>query len=196
MKKQITILKGSPRKNGNTNAITNIVEDHLREHSIHVKTFTLHDMNLLPCTACRHCQKDWSIVDCIQNDDFALITDAIINSQMFILSTPIYSWYCTPPMKALLDRMVYAFNMYYGESRGPSLWEGKSVSIITTCGYPPAKGADLFEEGIKRYCKHSKLNYSGMLCERHKGYHSDFMDDDKIIRAKSFAEQLLGYIGN
>ena len=99
MKKQITILKGSPRKNGNTNAITNIVEDHLREHSIHVKTFTLHDMNLLPCTACRHCQKDWSIVDCIQNDDFALITDAIINSQMFILSTPIYSWYCTPPRK-------------------------------------------------------------------------------------------------
>ena len=196
MKKQITILKGSPRKNGNTNAITNIVEDHLREHSIHVKTFTLHDMNILPCTACRHCQKDWSIVDCIQNDDFALISDAIINSQMFILSTPIYSWYCTPPMKALLDRMVYAFNMYYGESRGPSLWEGKSVSIITTCGYPPAKGADLFEEGIKRYCKHSKLNYSGMLCERHKGYHSDFMDDDKIIRAKSFAEQLLGYIGN
>ena len=195
MKKQITILKGSPRKNGNTNAITNIVEDHLREHSIHVKTFTLHDMNLLPCTACRHCQKDWSIVDCIQNDDFALITDAIINSQMFILSTPIYSWYCTPPMKALLDRMVYAFNMYYGESRGPSLWEGKSVSIITTCGYPPANGADLFEEGIKRYCKHSKLNYSGMLCERHKGYHSDFMDDDKIIRAKSFAEQLLGFIG-
>ena len=195
MKKQITILKGSHRKNGNTNAITNIVEDHLREHSIHVKTFTLHDMNLLPCTACRHCQKDWSIVDCIQNDDFALITDAIINSQMFILSTPIYSWYCTPPMKALLDRMVYAFNMYYGESRGPSLWEGKSVSIITTCGYPPANGADLFEEGIKRYCKHSKLNYSGMLCERHKGYHSDFMDDDKIIRAKSFAEQLLGFIG-
>ena len=195
MKKQITILKGSPRKNGNTNAITNIVEDHLREHSIHVKTFTLHDMNLLPCTACRHCQKDWSIVDCIQNDDFALISDAIINSQMFILSTPIYSWYCTPPMKALLDRMVYAFNMYYGESRGPSLWEGKSVSIITTCGYPPANGADLFEEGIKRYCKHSKLNYSGMLCERHKGYHSDFMDDDKIIRAKSFAEQLLGFIG-
>ena len=195
MKEQITILKGSPRKNGNTNAITYIIEDHLRKHSIHIEAFDLHDMNLLPCTAYRYCQKDWSIVDCIQNDDFTLISDAVINSQMFILSTPIYSWYCTPPMKALLDRMVYAFNMYYGESRGPSLWEGKRVSIITTCGYPPEKVADLFEEGIKRYCKHSKLSYTGMLSEHHKGYHSDFMDDDKIIRAKSFAEQLLEHLG-
>ena len=106
MKKQITILKGSPRKNGNTNAITDIIEDYLKEHSIQVKTFSLHDMNLLPCTACRYCQNDWSIVNCIQHDDFALISDAIIKSQMLILSTPIYSWYCTPPMKALLDRMV------------------------------------------------------------------------------------------
>ena len=195
MKKQITILKGSPRKNGNTNAITDIIDDYLKEHSIQVKTFSLHDMNLLPCTACRYCQNDWSIVNCIQHDDFALISDAIIKSQMLILSTPIYSWYCTPPMKALLDRMVYAFNMYYGETRGPSLWEGKSVSVITTCGYPPEKGSDLFEEGIKRYCRHSKLSYVGMLCEHHKGYHSVFMDDDKIIRAKSFAEQLLGHIG-
>ena len=94
-------------------------------------------------------------------------------------------------MKALLDRMVYAFNMYYGEKRGPSLWEGKQTAVITTCGYPPEKGADLFEEGIKRYCRHSKLQYMGMLCERHMGYQTEFMDDEKAVRAKEFAEGLL-----
>ena len=94
------------------------------------------------------------------------------------------------PMKALLDRMVYAFNMYYGETRGPSLWAGKSVAILSTCGYPPEKGADLLEEGIRRYCKHSKLNYLGMLCEHHTGYKSVFLSDDKIVRVRAFADML------
>ena len=113
------------------------------------------------------------------------------NSDLIVLSTPIYTWYCTPPMKALLDRMVYAFNMYYGEKRGPSLWEGKQVAVVTTCGYPPEKGADLFEEGIKRFCRHSKLEYLGMICEQNKGYQLAFMDEEKTRQAKEFAEGLL-----
>lgn len=191
MRKQITILKGSPRVNGNTNTLTSIVENHLSAACLAVKSFSLYNMNILPCTACRICQEDWSRVTCRQNDDFACISDSIINSELIIFSTPIYSWYCTPPMKALMDRMVYAFNMYYGEKRGPSLWEGKYAAIITTCGYPPEKGADLFEEGIKRYCKHSHLNYLGILSEHHKGYQTTFIDDDKIAHAEKFSNFLL-----
>ena len=56
--------------------------------------------------------------------------------------------------------------------------------------WQPEKGSDLFEEGIKRYCKHSQLQYLGMLCERHLGYSTQFLDDDKISRAREFAEQL------
>ena len=41
-------------------------------------------------------------------------------------ATPIYSWYCTPPMKAVLDRLVYGMNKYYGRRRGRSLWEGRT----------------------------------------------------------------------
>jgi hypothetical protein len=81
--------------------------------------------------------------------------------------------------------------LYYGETRGPSLWAGKSVAILSTCGYPPEKGADLLEEGIRRYCKHSKLNYLGMHCEHHTGYKSVFLDDDKIERVRAFADTLL-----
>ena len=102
-----------------------------------------------------------------------------MSSDCIILATPIYSWYCTPPMKALLDRMVYGMNMYYGEGKGPSLWAGKKMAIVTTCGYKPEKGADLFEEGIRRYCRHSQLQYMGMLAERHLGYQSAFMDETK-----------------
>lgn len=42
-----------------------------------------------------------------------------------------------------------------------------------------------------RYCKHSKLNYIGMLAERDLGYTRVFMDEEKGKHAKIFAEQIL-----
>jgi len=188
---KVCILKGSPRKQGNTNALVSVVSGILTGAGERISEFDLHDMELKPCTACRGCQKDWTRVYCVQKDDMQPIFDAIQESDLIVLATPIYSWYCTPPMKSVLDRLVYAMNMYYGEQRGPSLWSGKRVAIVTTCGYRPEKGADLFEEGIRRYCKHSGLNYAGMLCERHMGYHTVFMDEEKKARAVEFAEGLL-----
>ncbi|MCR1978007.1 NAD(P)H-dependent oxidoreductase, partial [[Clostridium] innocuum] len=106
-------------------------------------------------------------------------------------ATPIYSWSCPAPMKAVLDRLVYGMNKYYGDEKGPTLWNGKSIAMITTCGYQPEKGADLFEESVKRYCKHSQLVYEGMLSERDLGYRSIFIDNDKKERARAFARSLL-----
>lgn len=113
------------------------------------ETIWLYEKEIHGCTACRSCQKDWTAVNCCQEDDMQEVFASVAECDLILLATPMYSWYCTPPMKAALDRMVYEFNKYYGEKAGPSLW------------------ADLFEEGIKRYCKHSGLTYFGMLAERH-----------------------------
>lgn len=127
---------------------------------------------------------------CRFRDDVPPLAEEVLQSDLLVLATPIYSWYCTPPMKALLDRLVYGLNKYYGDERGPSLWKGKRVSLITTCGYRPEKGADLLEEGIRRYCKHSQLAYAGMLAERHLGYDTVFLDAEKEAHARAFARKL------
>lgn len=189
---KITVFRGSPRKNGNTNALTDAVVDQLGfDKSAVVQSYNLYDMDIRPCTACRHCQQDWTTISCAQQDDMDQIFQSVLESDLLILASPIYSWYCTPPMKAMLDRLVYAMNMYYGEQRGPSLWQGKHLALITTSGYPKEKGADLLEEGIRRYCKHSQLVYEGMLWARHMGYGTEFMDEEKCAAAKEFADKLL-----
>ena len=71
------------------------------------------------------------------------------------------------------------------------VWAGKHVSIFTTCGYKPEKGADLFEEGIKRYCKHSQLVYDGMYAQRDLGYKTVFLDDKKIEETKAYAKEFM-----
>ena len=187
----VCILMGSPRKEGNTAQLLRPFVQTLEEAGAQTETLWLYDLDIQPCTACRTCQRDWTIFGCRRRDDGQLLFDRLLTADLIVLATPIYSWYCTPPMKALLDRMVYGMNKYYGEKKGPSLWRGKPVALLTTCGYPPEKGADLWEGGMKRYCKHSQLQYLGMLAEHDLGYQATFMDQEKAQHARDFARQLL-----
>lgn len=191
---KVCVLMGSPRKNGNTAAILEPFCRELRLNGAEVETIWLHDREIRPCVACRNCQKDWTGFGCAQKDDGQELFEKVFACDLLVLATPIYVWYCTPPMKALLDRMVYAMNKYYGEKRRPSLWKGKAVALLETCGYPPEKGSDLFEEGMRRYCKHSGLRYLGSHVEHHLGYHTVFMDEDKAERSRAFARELLNMV--
>ncbi len=188
---KILILMGSPRKNGNTAALLELFCEELAQGGGEVEIIRLYDRDIRPCVACRACQKDWSVFGCAQQDDVQVIFDKILASDLVVLATPIYAWYCTPPMKAMLDRLVYGMNKYYGEKKGPSLWADRAVALLMTCGYRPEKGCDLFEEGVRRYCKHSQLRYLGSHAERHLGYDVPFMDADKEARTRDFARALL-----
>ena len=187
---KVCILMGSPRKEGNTAALLAPFTRALTLKGHSCETIRLYEKNILPCTACRSCQKDWSGFGCCIQDDAWPLFDRVMACDLLVLATPIYSWYCTPPMKALLDRFVYGMNKYYGDERGPALWKGKKLALIVTCGYPPEKGADLLEAGMIRYCKHSKLRYLGMLAEHDEGYKAVFMDGEKEARAIAFADRL------
>ena len=188
---KIYILMGSPRKDGNTAALVNPFTDELKSAGHEVEMVWLYDKDIKPCMACRACQKDWKVFGCARQDDAQDIFDKILEADLLVFATPIYCWYCTAPMKALMDRLVYGMNKYYGDKMGPALWAGKAVASITTCGYRPEKGADLWEDGLKRYCKHSGLRYLGQLAERHLGYHTIFMDADKEQHARAFAQEMM-----
>ena len=186
------ILMGSPRKTGNTIALVRPFMDELERNGVPCRLIWLYDKKINPCTGCRKCQENLNSFSCVQTkDDTAEIFSCFYESGLAVFATPIYSWYCTPPMKALLDRFVYGMNKLYGAEKGGSLCAGKNIALITTCGYRPEYGADLFEEGMKRYSKHSRLNYMGMLSERHMGYGTVFEDEDKIKRAREFAASLI-----
>ena len=185
------ILMGSLRKQGNTAALLEPFCSELERAGTEVETVWLCDRDIRPCVACRSCQRDWTGFGCSQRDDMQDIFDKVRSCDLLVLATPIYSWYCTPPMKALLDRLVYGMNKYYGEEKGPALWAGKAVALLMTCGYRPEKGCDLFEEGMRRYCKHSQLRYLGSHAERHMGYDVPFMDAEKEERTRAFAREVL-----
>jgi multimeric flavodoxin WrbA len=188
------ILMGSPRIDGNTAALLKPFSEELIRQGAEVNRIDLYRQDIKPCIACRKCQDIYGEFGCPINDDVQDLFKSVLETDILILATPIYSWYCTPPMKAALDRLVYGMNKYYGNSpKKECLWEDKKCAIISTCGYRIEKGTDLFEEGIIRYCKHSNLEYLGMLAARDLGYHKEFITDEKVEQAKVFANQLMNW---
>ena len=64
------------------------------------------------------------------------------------------------------------------------------VSLLEKGEAPLNESMDLFEEGMRRYCKHSSLVYDGMLSERDLGYKATFLDPEKVHHARAFAHVL------
>lgn len=187
-----TVLFASPRgEKSNTLALLRPWLEVWKAAGNEVEVFSLYGMDIKPCTACRICQNDWQHPACAVRDDMQPIFESVLKSDLLLLATPIYSWFCTAPLKAALDRLVYALEKYYGSAgRGPSLLAGKSLAALVTCGYRPERGADLFFEGMSRWCRHGQLRWLGGLAERHRGYDTDFIDEEKTAHARAFAARL------
>jgi multimeric flavodoxin WrbA len=188
VKMNFCILMGSPRLNGNTAELLKPFISELESNNADITYIALTEKNILPCMGCYICQNVNDKYGCIQQDDTEEIMNKIIACDCLVLATPIYAWYCTSPMKALLDRH-YGLNKYYGSATG-SLWEGKKVAIIATHGYDAEYGAAPFETGIKRLCEHSKLNYMGMYSVRDENDLASFKTEEAKNGARLFARKL------
>lgn len=150
-----TVLFASPRgERSNTLALLRPWLDAWRQAGHEAEVFSLYDMNIKPCTACRGCQNDWQRPVCVMQDDMQPIFDSVLQSDLLLLA-------------------------------------GKAMAAVTTCGYRPEKGADLFLEAMARWCKHGQLRWLGGLAERHLGYDTVFMDEEKAARARAFAAEIM-----
>lgn len=184
------ILMGSPRLKGNTATTVKPLIKELKDLGASVEYIAINKFNIKPCQGCYTCQSELDRFGCPQNDDMELIVQSVRKADVLIFATPIFSWYCTPGLKAVLDRLVYGMNKFYGSKATSSLWEGKKCALVTTHGYEREYGAGPFEMGIKRYCEHSKLIYQGMYSVRHITDTEDFKTDEVINGVKAFAREL------
>ena len=187
---KVLLLMGSPRLHGNTAELCKYFMEELQANNAEIRYVELDNMQIHTCKACYACQNVEGAYGCVQKDDMIPLAESILWADAIVLATPIFSWYCTASMKAVLDRH-YGFNKYYGSAQG-CLWEGKQVAIIATHGYQAAYATEPFETGIQRLCAHSKLQYVGMYSVRDRDNLASFQTAEAVDGAKAFARKLLG----
>ena len=184
------VLMGSPRREGNTAALLTPFLDECAALGIETEIIWLYDEKINPCLGCMHCQDCLDGLGCVQEDGFQAVFQSMTGCDVIVLATPIYAFFCTAPMKALLDRAIYAGVKSYGREKGPKLLAGRRLVSIATCGYPPEKGAGLWEEGLKLFCRHSELEYMGLFCRRDRGGMEPFLNEEREQAARDFAQAI------
>ncbi|MGD8715891.1 MAG: flavodoxin family protein [Desulfobacterales bacterium] len=129
MTKKMVIIRGSPRKNGNSASLAKQVEYGAKSMRAETQSFYLHGMNIEPCTACDTCREKPE-VNCVIDDDMQIIYPAVRLAEVIVIASPIYWFTVSAQTKLFMDRC-------YG------LWEpqgyllaGKRIGIVLSYADP------------------------------------------------------------
>ncbi len=104
MSKNIVILNGSPRKNGNTSALVRAFTKGAEDMGHAVTEFFLDSMDIHGCKGCfggdssRECP-------CVQKDDMDKIYPAVKKSDVIVFATPLYYWNMSGQIRTASDRL-------------------------------------------------------------------------------------------
>lgn len=124
MSKKIVVITGSPRKNGNSFAMTDAFIKEAKEKGHTVTRFDAAFEKLGGCHACTTCFKTGKA--CSFDDDFNKVAPSIKEADVIVFTTPVY-WYSFPSqIKAVIDR-IYSFCV-----AGVDI-AGKECALITCC---------------------------------------------------------------
>lgn len=100
--KKVLILSGSPRKGGNSDLLCDEFLRGAMESGNEVTKIRVCEKKISPCLGCYACTKGV----CIQKDDMAEILQAIIDTDVIVLASPVYFYSMNAQLKALIDRTV------------------------------------------------------------------------------------------
>ena len=106
MSKKIVVITGSPRKKGNSFAMTDAFVQAAQAKGHTVTRFDTAMMKIGGCHACETCFQTGKA--CSFDDDFNRIAPAILEADAIVYTMPVY-WYSIPAqIKGVIDR-IYSF---------------------------------------------------------------------------------------
>ncbi|MFQ6792040.1 MAG: flavodoxin family protein [Thomasclavelia sp.] len=126
--KKVVIISSSPRRKGNSELLCDQFARGAKGAGLEVTKINLNDYTLYPCLACNYCRKHEN--NCFQKDDANFVIQQMIDSDVWLLASPVYFYSITAQLKLLIDRF-YAREYEIRESN-----KRKKVYYLLTSGAP------------------------------------------------------------
>lgn len=180
-KKNILVLTGSPRKNGNSDLLADAFIKGAEEAGHTVQKFQAGKKKIQGCIACMKCYSKGGA--CIFNDDFNELAPLLENSETLVLSTPLY-WFSFPAqIKAAFDKL---YALLVGKHT-PQIRE----SMMLVC----AETSDMVDfEGIVRSFElindYMKWENRGTLLVPHVNNTGDILKTDALAKAEALGRNI------
>ena len=152
MSKKIVVITGSPRKNGNSFAMTEAFIKAAEQKGHTVTRFDAAMKKVGGCHACETCYSTGKA--CTFDDDFNTIVPEILEADAIVFTMPVY-WYSIPAqIKGVIDRI---FSLVVG---GKDI-AGKECALITCCEEEDISVMDGVRIPMERMCTLNKWKMVG-----------------------------------
>lgn len=181
MSKNILVLTGSPRKDGNTDKLADAFISGARQAGHTTVRYRAADKSIKGCIDCQSCFKKGTA--CSVPDDFVELASLIEQADMIVLATPMY-WFSFPTqLKAAIDKF-YAY-----------LISQKTLKI-NECALLVSGGVDdesKFEAIIKSYqliAEFMKWQDSGIVVVPGLHAKDDVLKTDGLKRAEALGKSI------
>ncbi len=132
---KILCLLGSPREKGNSATIANRFCTTAERLGAEVRTFVLNKLQFRGCQGCMACKT--KLDRCILEDDLTAILEAVRETDVLVLATPVYLFDVTSQLKTFFDRTFSFFvpDFFSNPNKG-RLAPGKKLVFIQVQGQP------------------------------------------------------------
>lgn len=143
----IFIINGSPRKNGNTDILTDTLLESAIQHGAGAEKVRLISMKIKPCLECGGCDETG---ECIIEDDIQELYEKIAEADALVVASPVFFYNITSTTQAMVERSQACWVRKYLLKQGP--WGGKRrKGIFISLG--ATKGKMLFD-GVVRVIRY------------------------------------------
>jgi len=115
MSKKVLGFVGSPRKNGNTDILVDVILEGAKSAGAEIEKVFLADMDIANCKECLMCHSGGPKV-CSIKDDMIGIAEKMQEADVLVFGTPIFWWGPTGIFKTFMDRW-YGFDLGFPDKK-------------------------------------------------------------------------------
>ena len=151
-------LIGSPKKNGNTDIMANVVLRGVSDFGSFIDKIYLDDYNIRPIADV--IDKSSEREDICSDDDFPILLEKFLNSDIIILSTPVYWFGFSAQLKCFIDRL----SSYFRRPPYAQRFDGKGYIVLCAYGRSEEFNAKSVTEPAKHIVEILRGHYLGDVC--------------------------------
>lgn len=178
--KNILILSGSPRVNGNSNLLCDAFARGARETGHSVEKILVARKKVGGCLGCNACMKNGGV--CVQKDDMTEIREKMIAADVIVLASPIYYYSICAQLKTVLDR-CYAF--------GHDQLKDKTFYYLVACAAPTEDYAQTMIAALRGFvCCAPGSREGGMVIGTGAGDAGTIRETDALQKAYELGKAL------
>jgi len=125
---RVIAINGSPRENGNTSQVLDIMAEELGHQDIDTEIVQIGQLDIHGCISCRYCRTSENNQCVFKNDIVNEAAREMREADGFILASPTYYAGIAGTMKSFLDRVFYTSSGYFKYK------VATSVSVVRRAG--------------------------------------------------------------